>query len=339
MKNSNSLKERIKQSKIHAKVKEFILTTATLMAVCTGVQAQTKEKEQKDDREGFKTEVNVGFSNISALEVQKNKAVFYNDLMPTLNAGIEKDGFYGNITAAELLVMNNGEWSAMNNKCLLEIGKHFGNDTKLFLKAGREPTEVGSVFFNGVENMKYDTNAKSIPFFGNLNERVVLGVQKNGTMIELGMVGSYGNGIFIIPNPKQADFWAKVTQSFKNNGWTVTLTAATELGHTNKVLGSVTATNGQIGITGGGNYDFNDKGFNAFIRGAYTSINTGLTYVAQGLKKGETYSAQLGVGKNGVQGFVAVENITPSQNKAPEFTSTPTVNFGVSYSFGGSRKL
>lgn len=44
-----SLKDKIKQSRAHAKIKEFVLTTATLMAVCAGAQAQTKEKERNHE--------------------------------------------------------------------------------------------------------------------------------------------------------------------------------------------------------------------------------------------------------------------------------------------------
>ena len=258
--------------------------------------------------------------------------------MPTFSANAEKNGFYGNFSAAELFIINNTNLSTLNNKCLFEIGKHFGPDTKLFLKSGRDVTELGTVFLNGVTNMKYDTE-KTLAMFGNLSERVVLGVQTHGTMVELGVIGAYGQGFFIIPNPNQADFWAKISQSFAADGWKFVLATATEIGNTNKLFATATATNGQIGITGGGNYNFETKAFNAFVRGAYTTLNNNMTYIIQGLKKNETYSVLVGASKNGVQGFIGVDNITPTQTDNPEFTSTPTVNVGISYNFSKSKTL
>ena len=105
-KERKTLKERIK----HSKIREFLLTTAVLMTTCAGLSAQTKEKQEKDDKEGVKTELSVGFSNISALEVQKDKAIFYNDFFPTVTAGVEKNGFYANMTAGELVIFSNNNF-------------------------------------------------------------------------------------------------------------------------------------------------------------------------------------------------------------------------------------
>lgn len=322
---------------IRIKLQQVFLTFVSLL--CVGGAASAQTKDQNDgERSAPQTEVKVGFSNISALELQKDKTVFYNDIMPTFSANVEKNGFYGNFSAAELFIVNNTDLKTLNNKCLLEIGKHFGPNTKLFLKSGRDVTELGTVFLNGVQNMKYDTE-KTLAMFGNLSERVVLGVQANGTMIELGMIGGYGQGFFIIPNPNQADFWAKVSQSFTADGWKFVFATATEIGNTNKLFATATATNGQIGVTAGGNYNFDSKAFNAFVRGAYTTLDNNMTYIVQGLKKNETYSVMIGAGKKGVQGFIGVENITTTQTDTPEFTSTPTVSVGISYNFNKGKTL
>lgn len=331
-------KNKFTNADLRIKFRQVVLTIASFLCVCGAASAQTKDRQENDGDEPVKTEVKVGFSNISALELQKDKTIFYTDIIPTFSANVEKNGFYGDFSAAELLIANNTDLKTLNNKCLIEIGKYFGPNTKLFLKSGRDVTELGTVFLNGVQNLKYDTE-KNLSIFGNLSERVVLGVQANGTMIELGMIGGYGQGFFIIPNPNHADFWAKVSQSFTADGWKFVLATATEIGNTNKLFASATATNGQIGITGGGNYNFDTKAFNAFVRGAYTTLDNNMTYVVQGLKKDETYSVMIGVGKNGVQGFIGVDNITPTQTDTPEFTSTPTVSAGISYNFGKNKTL
>jgi len=336
MLNKKTLKAKFDNATIQTKIKEAILTIVAL--VCLSGTASAQTKKEKSDQKDTKTEVKIGFNNLSVLELQKDKTTFYNDFMPTFKAGIKKNNFYGNFTASELIMMNNGDFSVLNNTCLVEIGKYFGPNTKLFLKAGRETTELGTAYLNGVKNMEYDTE-KNVAIFGNLNERMVLGIQKNGTLIELGLVGTFGQGIFIIPNPQQADFWLKLKHSFEKNGWKISLSTATEIGNISKIFGNITVTNDHIGVTGGGNYNFNTDTFNAYIRGAYTSVTTGITYITQGLKKGETYSFQIGISKNGIQGFLGIDNITPTQNNTPEFTSTPTVNAGISYSFGKNKTL
>lgn len=336
MTKEQTIKEKFQIASIVAKIRNLALTFMALLCMCGAVSAQTKE--EKDDENGKKRETKVGFNNISALEIQKDKTVFYNDLMPTFSTDIHQGNFYGNFTAAELLIMKNGDFSTINNKCLFEIGRYFGPDFKFFIKAGRDVTELSTIFLNGVENLKYNTE-QTLALFGNLSERVVLGIQKDGTMIELGVIGKYGDGIFIIPNPQQADFWAKISQSFQQADWRFVLTATADLGNTNKLSGAVTATNGHIGITSGGNYSFDTDAFNAYIRGAYNSINTGITYIMQAMKKGETYSIQIGASKKGLQGFMEIDNLTPTQRDTPQFTSTPTVNMGISYSFGGNKKL
>ncbi|MBR1915435.1 MAG: hypothetical protein IJ830_03225 [Alphaproteobacteria bacterium] len=338
-KERKTLKERIK----HSKIREFLLTTAVLMTTCAGLSAQTKEKQEKDDKEGVKTELSVGFSNISALEVQKDKAIFYNDFFPTVTAGVEKNGFYANMTAGELVIFSNNNWNAINNKFLIEVGKHFGKDTQLSVRAGRGPMEAPNVFFNGVGKVDYYTDSKGIGVFGDGQQGLLIAAKHKGHEVILGFSNKLNDGFYFLPNLKDPEvraFYAKVVESFEKDGFKVSLSAATRLGqNTHKAFASASVKKDNFGIAAGGNYDFDSKVLNAYVRGAYTSLNSGMTYVLQGLKTGETYSVHLAAGKNGVQGFVAVENITPTQNKAPEFTSTPTVNFGVSYSFGGNRKL
>ena len=51
--------------------------------------------------------------------------------------------------------------------------------------------------------------AYDIGRFGNCNDRIAFGYEKDGQFVELGMIGSAGDGFYVIPNPKHADFWAK----------------------------------------------------------------------------------------------------------------------------------
>lgn len=337
------LKKRINDSRACAKIKNAILTTATLMAVCFGASAQTKEKQQKDDKEGIKTEVKVSFSNISALEVQKDKALFYNDFFPKVNIDIQKDGWLASAMASELFIFSNNNWNAVNNNLNFSFGKYIGENTQIYVKAGKFPKQASGAFFNGVGKMDYWTDSKGFAMFGDPQQALLVCAKYKGHELILGLSNKTNNAYYFLPNMKDPEvraFFAEINEGFKKDGWTVTLSAAVRMGQsTHQGFTNVSATNGQIGVAAGGNYDFDSKNLNAYIRGAYTSLESSMTYVVQAIKAGQTYSVQVGAGKNGVQGFVAVENITPTQDKAPEFTSTPTVNFGVSYSFGGSRKL
>lgn len=101
-------------------------------------------------------------------------------------------------------------------------------------------------------------------------------------------------------------------------------------------------------MTATANYNFDTQTLNAMMRASYTSLNNGMKYVVEALKRGDTYTVSLGVGKKGVQAFVSVDNITPSQKDVPDYTTTatvdtakggPTVSAGISYSFGGNKVI
>ncbi|MBP5399136.1 MAG: hypothetical protein J6Y53_01805 [Alphaproteobacteria bacterium] len=346
-----SIWKRLQESK----AKKFILTTLAFMTICSAASAQSKEKQQKDSTK-VKTTLNVGFQNISALSLHikrdaDNKVCypveFYNDLMPTFNASVSKNGFYANASAAQLIILKNKDISTLNNKCFIEIGKQFGNGATLYIKSGRDISELASNFINGVATMNLATDAQRVAAFGNLSDVSVLGVKttKDGKTFttELGIIAKNGDSYFVFPNPQKASVWNKMVYNMEKDGFKFSISAAASLGESNKMFVSTSTSfdrpSGKYGIAAGANYSFDNKEWNAYVRTSFTAIDDGMTSVAEVAKQGKTCSLLLGFGKNGVQGFVecCVETQKDDNNKTT--VSTPSVGVGVSYSFGGSRPV
>ena len=138
----------------------------------------------------------------------------------------------------------------------------------------------------------------------------------------------------------EKDYMFIAINGFEKDGHNLNVSVAGQFGeHHHKAYGTVNYKKDNIAVSATGNYDFDMKVLNANVRGAYKSLKSGMVYIIQGTVINEKYSVTLAAGKNGIQGFVAVENITPSQNKAPEFTSTPTISAGISYNWSVGRKL
>ncbi len=136
-----------------AKAKRLLSTVTTFLMFNAALFAGNKEKQDSDSKERASviTETTVSFSNFSALNVQKDGCFFYNDFVPSVNASVEKNGFKGSFAASELVILNNGNWATINNKCLVELSKQLGdNKGELLLILGKEATEVGAMFFEGI---------------------------------------------------------------------------------------------------------------------------------------------------------------------------------------------
>jgi len=342
MASKKAVKLQLKQSNIDNKVKNFVLTAITMMTVCSNISAQTTKKPEKD-KEGIKTEAKVAYSNLSALKVQKDGTAFYNDFVPTATLSAESGDWFANASAGELVIFSESNWTTINNRLLLEIGRHFGEDTELYIKAGRTPMQAGNVFFNQVGTVEYYTDSQGFGTFGDAQQGLFVCLKHKGHELILGSSNQSGDGWYFMPNltdPEVRAFYGMINESFEANGFKVSLSAASRLGkNTHQVFSSVSATNGKLGVAAGGNYDFDTNVSNAYIRGSYKSLNSGVTYVVQALKTNQIYTIHLAAGKKGLQGFVEVDNITSTQRDPAKFTSTPTVNVGVSYTFGDGRKL
>lgn len=337
-----TIKDSIAKTKFHAAMTRLCLTAASLLVVCAGASAQNKK--QKKDKESPKTELKVGYSNLSALEIQKDKAVFYNDLMTTADASIKtKNGFEADAHACVLNIYSNNNWNSINNKMLLEAKKHFGKDAEIGVQVGRSPIQAADVFFNGVAKMDYKTDSKGFATFGDPQQGAFFYVKNKKGSLLLGCSNRSGEGWYFAPNLKDPDvraFLMKVNKDFEKDGLRISLSATGRVGEkTKQGFANVAVTNGKVGVAAGGNYDWNSEISNTYLRGSYKDIENGWTYVAQAIKEDKTLSAQIGVGKNGFQVYTAVENMNITSQKAPEFTSTPTVNVGVSYTFGGGRNI
>jgi len=300
--------------------------------------AQSKEKKDRDDSSGVKTEANAILSNITTIEVTPNKVVAYNDVMVGISGNVKMGNTSLSGTMTQLFAYNDGELSTLSNKMMVSLEQQCGQIT-WSIETGHKPEELEKVFLNGVPIMNYDMDAKSLPAFGNLTNLTVAGFKKDGTQVFAGIVSPYKGGFTITADFSDPSFYASVAQTFEKEGWTFSLSSTAEVGNINKVFVNASAHNKQVGVAAGGNYDFNTKVSNAYARATYTSLKSDMTYVLQVMKKGNTHCFQLGMGKNGVQGFVSAENVSFSKDKGSEFTTTPTVNFGVSYNISTTRKL
>ncbi len=316
-----------------AKAKRLLSTVTTFLMFNAALFAGNKEKQDSDSKERASviTETTVSFSNFSALNVQKDGCFFYNDFVPSVNASVEKNGFKGSFAASELVILNNGNWATINNKCLVELSKQLGDDKgELLLILGKEATEVGAMFFGGspVPNMWLENTG--VALFGNGAERLSLKYRKGDKLVELGLIGNNGEGFYVIPNPKEADLWAKVSGNIvKNDDFQLKLTAAGRVGNTDKVMGNVTAKTKNLGVSLGGNYDINNNEIAAFANIAYTTSRD-VQMILNACMANENLGFVFSVGKNGVQAFSEI-NIPKNAPK--------TASLGVSYSFGKTKTL
>lgn len=266
-----------KLSKKMIHLRSFIVSTLLMTAVAATAQEKMNpatNSESKTDDAKLKTELSVGFDNVAALTLTEKKVEYYNDLIPFFSASVEgKNGLSVNLSGTQLLVLGNeGKINPVTAKFLLEVCQKIGSDGALVFRAGREPTEGGHIMGNA---LKYYADGCDFSYFGNAgSERIAFGYQKGDNYIELGIMGSAGEGFYVIPNPKAAEFWTKGKLTLlKESGIKLWMDGAFRGGHgKQKAFGSVNldSDNG-FGVAAFGNYDFSQNDANLAIR-AYKKI-------------------------------------------------------------------
>ena len=336
----DATKQKAKDDRRNINLLKFGSTIFGLLVVCGIASGQSKKESKKDDKEGVKTEVDVGFSNITGLKIEKDHATFYNDGVPSVYFGAEYKGFHADASASELCITTNGEWNFVNNKANGGAGFKFDNGIDISVRAGRGPFQPEALFSN-VPKIDFWSDATGVAPFCAPSKTVCFDIEYNGQKISGGSISALNDGsLYMIPSKEAMDFFVKYSGKFEKDGHNLNVSVAGQFGeHHHKAYGTVNYKKDNIAVSATGNYDFDMKVLNANVRGAYKSLKSGMVYIIQGTVINEKYSVTLAAGKNGIQGFVAVENITPSQNKAPEFTSTPTISAGISYNWSVGRKL
>ncbi len=319
------------------KVRDFMLTGAFYLAAAatvSEVQAQTSVLPERDvNQEKNKTtlthNVEVGFNNLSALVVDEKTTTFYNNFQPYLNASIEDNsGHRASVSALELVIYDGKTTTPILTKFMVELDKKLKDGGELFLKIGRENTQGGDVFPNSIE---YTASAKDIVPFGNGMERMVLGYQKNGNFVELGIIQDKGAGKYVlIPNLDEADFWGKGHLSLlAKSGAKLEMEGAVRLGKHQKLgILSATYTNGGFGAKALVERDFNNDDTKSLVR-AYQNLKNGSKIIGEIVQagKGKDVDLRLGLGKKGMQVFAQYN------------TSDKKAQIGASYLFGAKRNI
>ena len=230
-----------------------------------------------------------------------------------------------------MVILNNGNWATINNKCLVELSKQLGyNKGELLLILGKEATEVGAMFFEGIPAPNMWLESSGLALFGNKAERLSLKYRKGDKFVELGLIGNVGEGFFVVPNPKEADLWAKISGNIINNDdFQLKLTAVARIGNTDKLTTNITAKTKNVGVSLGGNYDINNNKMVSFANMAYTTSRD-IQMILNACVTDENLGFVFSVGKKGVQAFSEI-NIPKNAPK--------TASLGLSYSFGKTKNL
>ena len=316
-------------------VRRFVTSMAFWVAVAaTKAQAQTSATAEgdpvkdKSEVKGGHT-VDVGFDNFSALVLDEKTTTFYNDLQPFLEASVEDgNGHKAGVSALELIIYDGKTVTPVLAKFMAELDKKFKDGGELFLKVGRENTQGGFVFPNGIG---YAAESKYVPPFANNSERMVLGYMKNGSFIELGTIEDTGTGKYvIIPNMKEVDFWGKGHLSLlTKSGVCVDFEAAARLGaHSQMGIVGTTVKGENFGMSAMAIRDFKNNDNKCLVR-AYKNLKSGTKVIGEIAHrgKGKGIDIALGAGKNGMQVFAQYN------------TADKGAQVGVSYTLGGKKNV
>lgn len=337
-----SIRDKINGMK-HKRIKAFTCAALMLMGIGGGAKAQTTTNNDGNSKPT--TELKAGFNNFSTLKINNDGTAFLNKFSPSLSGSVKFDnGVYGNFNVQELLVlkansaMGQADITAINSSCLLEVGKQFGKDAKLtvFGAAGRSATEFAPNFLQ-TPGISAANDFYGGAFF-NLSDKAVLGVKtKDGSLIELGMIGKTEEGFMVIPNPEHADLWGKVCKNIEAEGFKLSFTAAAQMhqdGQLAKVFGTMSAQNDKMAVTIGGNYDAEQKDLNGLLRVSYNFVESGMTIIGQATKSGETFYIDVAASKGQTQVYAGGQI-----GKDAAGNSVNGGHVGVSYSFGGQKDL
>lgn len=241
-----------------------LFLTATTAAAQEAKTTETTKQEPVSESPVTKTDAAdksqttcvIGSGGIFALTSQKDGTAYYTDLTPNVTlTTTNKAGDYAKFSAMESLVLNDTEHSALTIKFMIELGKQLGDGSQIIFKAGRESTEAGSVYDTA---LSYYADTQNIATFGNLSNLTAIGFVKDGVYTEIGMIGSINDGIYVVPNPKAASFWAKGGVTLlERSGVKLCMDGATRLGNGHKdLLSSIGITAPGFKARAMGKYDF-----------------------------------------------------------------------------------
>ena len=367
---NTSLRDKIRNSKLNSAIKNWLGAAATFftMAVACPNFASAQNVNEKDDakipgteqlaqpisndvdsvKDG-KFDVNLGIDNFCAIGLNENGCYLYNDLAPYVGIGAEKKGWYGKHNARWLFIHNVNEkgynFTPVSSVFLLELGKEIlyknGNDSgKFSLILGRENIMGCDQLFNGVDINRMSIEERYMATFGNGGDRIVLSYKDSkGIKAELGLICNKGDGWLVIPNPKEADLWARVGANVLANHKDMDLkvVVAGRMGQQDELHGNVSFQDHKhnFGIATGVKHNFNENEMAAYI-----AFNTGfckgtnLAFHALFNNKGEVVITGA-LGKNGVQIFTDIAVNTDKTLGNDRVTG----KVGVSYQFGYNKKI
>ncbi|MBQ7633207.1 MAG: hypothetical protein IJS88_03750 [Alphaproteobacteria bacterium] len=281
-------------------VRNFVINTLLLTATAAVAQEQQITQTNSDDTKDRMTLV-LDAANIAGLTVEEGKTTFYNDFAPSFLARAEnKRGDYAQLSGQEGVIYNNDSFKSLTIKFMVELGKQLGNGGVITFKTGRAATEAGAVFDNP---LSYYADAYDIGRFGNASDRIVFGYEKGGQFIELGMIGSAGDGFYVIPNPNKSDFWAKCGLTLlEKSGVRLDMTAAVRTGSKHRqLLSSIGIHSRAYGGTIFGHYDAKQHCGNLGAR-AWYDLRRGWKTIAESvITQNRDLSVRAGVGKGGMQ--------------------------------------
>ena len=368
---NTSLRDKIRNSKLNSAMKNWVGAAATFftMAVACPNFASAQNLNEKDDakipgteqlaqpisndvdsvKDG-KFDVKLGIDNFCAIGLNENGCYLYNDLAPYVGIGAEKNGWYGNLDARWLFILNaygkGYNFTPVSSAFLLELGKEIsyknGNDSgKFSLILGRENIMGGDQLFNGVNINRMSIEERYMAIFGNGGDRIVLSYKDSkGIKAELGIICNKGDGWLVIPNPKEADLWARVGANVLANHKDMDLkvVVAGRMGQQDELHGNVSFKDNEreFGIAAGVNYGFNKNEMAAYFA-LIKGFGDGSNFVLQSLyNKGEVVLTGA-YSKNNIDVFAQV-GLNTNKTKVSE----PTVNsakIGISYNFNKNIKL
>jgi len=314
-------------------IRNFIFNTLLLTATAAAAQEKPVPQTNSDSTKDRMTLV-LNAANISGLTVEEGKTTFYNDFAPSFLAKLEnKRGDYAQLSGQEGIIYNNESFKSLTIKFMIELGKQLGNGGVITFKAGRAATEAGAVFNSPLD---YYADAYDIGRFGNASDRVVFGYEKGGQFVELGMIGSVGDGFYVIPNPNKADFWAKCGVTLlEKSGVKLDMTGAVRAGREHRqLLGSIGIRSKAYGGTIFGHYDTKQHCGNLGARAWYDLQRGWKTIAETVITQNKDLSVRAGIGKGGVQ--FSVEFAKPREQKS-QVNFTVSANLARSHTISGHK--
>lgn len=263
-----------------------------------------------DDKSGVT--LNLGAGEIISLTATESGTELYSDATPNVEATISnKRGDFAKFSAMESLTLNNKEYNALTIKFMVELGKQLGDGSTIIFKAGRESTEAGGVYDVA---MHHYADAQNIATFGNLADVLAIRYKQEGIGYgEIGLIGSPGDGDYVIPNTRNGSLWLKGGLTAFDN---CTADIAARLGNGHKDLLASIGIKSNAGLKARimGKYDFVERS-GALCADAIQDLHRGWKLMAgTSFKQGQEIRLHCGVDKDNVQ--FSVECVKEKEQKA-----------------------